>query len=791
MNIHSDGKQEKSSTASTQEPEGPRRSKRNWKNWFQPKTQTPQESPSTESIIPQEVTSSKEQTPKSQDQIVAEMEEEVKNIGRSRPSTNPFTRAFRSPSPESTQQKNSDSLAAVEEKEATQNEPDTSIEAPTSQKTSHSFWGNLGNLFKKNHSTQSGTPADTESKSKQTVESTGTDEIKGSSVQNKKKPFWGNLKSLFAKKQSKDTAQKADSSESIQAEKTNSADTIPTKNSEIKTAQSNQDKRPFWGNLKSLFSKKDTKTPQQENTGKQTNTDHSPSIESGVPDEANTAATPSDKKVSVETSQTRPSKQTFWGNFKNIFKKKSTAEPVQHEPTVSAQQHISSPTEEESQPLTSHDETTVSVNDTPSKLTNQQVDSTEAEASSEISTNSEEQAGEIITEPTTSKAQANEEITPPDQPQKNLEDKSSTSFKDKIKGLFTSKKGTTQNQQKTPSTEEPAPEDQSSLTEKSQHKADQKKFSWKAPFGSIRSPRWGLPSTNSSSGSSFFNPSKGQQIKELSPDHLGVVSQVKGSKEGPFRKPGNYQISEKSTGLLLPVGQGQLIQTKDHQIQMILKKPVLISMDQHTQFKIQKILDIHEVALEKGRLRIKLLKDAGLWTLRSRDMSLSLAPSSDVNVDMTGSMITRVTVIEGEAHCLPIHDQEPKRIIGGQTMTLGLTQNNIEEASDEKLTFLKKHLNISSVEDYQKKLSSAQAFETYSQEWPLNQKVFSGALCTQCGYGFDTREQPFSHCPSCHEPILSQEKTDPATIAPPKSSQIEKSSIDFILGALRPKLSLR
>jgi len=592
--------------------------------------------------------------------------------------------------------------------------------------------------------------------------------------------YWENFSNLFKKRNqgkgqpseesiSQDTNQSPSKTETV-PEKAAIGATAQTEGN-LNPGQTAPSSKPFWGNLKNFLRKNDKSSPndsgspdsiasQSEKTGGGSidNTNNSVDIEK---------SDASSNENGIAGSKTK--KRSFFGGLKNLFRKEKSSEPETHDPNTSAEVASSNETSDEE--------------DAPAKPTDSSAD--QGSSLETAITENEMTEGDL-----NSASPESDNSTSPS-PTASKTGQQETGESEFFSDLFSRKHQETSEENGTLAEND---EQKDSNTEGPQSEPS-KKSSWKSPFR-----HFGLNSSKNGYGPNDADQEAAANAlfakkAELGPDHLGVVSEVIGTEKGPFREPGKYQVSQKITGLLLPVGNGQLIQTKDHRIQMILKKPVLISTDQNTRFKIEKILEIHELVLEKGRIRIKVLKDAGLWTVRGRDMSMSLAPNSDVVVDSIGSMITRVTVLEGEVHCLPTHGQEPKLIESGKTLSLGLAGTDLQDSSSQKLEFLKSHLSISSMESYQKKLSSAQFFQNYPKEWPLERKLYSGALCTQCGYGFDTREQPFSHCPSCHEPLLSPEDNNSSPEKTPKSTRVNQhkkpSTLDYILGALPAKISLR
>ena len=93
------------------------------------------------------------------------------------------------------------------------------------------------------------------------------------------------------------------------------------------------------------------------------------------------------------------------------------------------------------------------------------------------------------------------------------------------------------------------------------------------------------------------------------------------------------------------------------------------------------------------------------------------------------------------------------------------------------------------MENYAKKLMAAESFlQKGNLEWPLEGKVFSGVLCSQCGYAFDQNDQAFTFCPHCHEPLVLSKEIAPVNSMNSKPvTQTESSSAWIIVAAQAPK----
>ena len=242
---------------------------------------------------------------------------------------------------------------------------------------------------------------------------------------------------------------------------------------------------------------------------------------------------------------------------------------------------------------------------------------------------------------------------------------------------------------------------------------------------------------------------------------LGVVSEVKSTAKGPFKQIGPYSVNDRDTGLLLPIGDNNTIKTSDHQIEVMLKQPALMSIDKRSSVRLVKVLDIHELMVEKGRVRIKLVENSGLWTVRGRDISLSLNPMADVIVDMTGSLITRVFILEGSAYCMESTGKKPNLVEAGEHMSIGLNDSLRSQTKDGTIEYLKTYLTLSDVENKERDvIAAAHAFHREAfATWPVANKFYSGVMCTNCSYAFGKEEEAFTHCPECHVSLITKKQT--------------------------------
>jgi DNA-directed RNA polymerase subunit RPC12/RpoP len=308
-----------------------------------------------------------------------------------------------------------------------------------------------------------------------------------------------------------------------------------------------------------------------------------------------------------------------------------------------------------------------------------------------------------------------------------------------------------------------------------------------APFE--KSAKAGGLTTLNNSFKGFFNNTASTDSPSLpKSEALGVVSKVEGDSVGPFKTHGQYELETARTGLLLPLGEGNRLCTTDYPVQLVLKKPALLSVDRKTEFRIQRILDINELQLSLGRLRLKLLDGAGLWTIRARDLSLSLSANSDVAIDLTGDLITRVFILSGEAYCMPKEGQEPLLLKSGEHLSVGFNDFNKSNISASTEKFLNDYLTFSDIEVYAHKMMAAESFSKLGNlNWPLEGKTYSGILCSECGYAFDLQDQAYTFCPHCQEPLVltpkqNVPKQDDSSTENSPLSQADHSTA-WILGA--------
>ena len=273
-------------------------------------------------------------------------------------------------------------------------------------------------------------------------------------------------------------------------------------------------------------------------------------------------------------------------------------------------------------------------------------------------------------------------------------------------------------------------------------------------------------------------------LKAIRGDEVGVIAEVHGDEVGPFKKPGFYSLNNKTKGLLMPLGDGRHLSTDAHRLQVLMKNPALLSVDEKSSVRIQEVLNITEVLIDKGRVRLKLLDNAGLWTIRGRDMNLSLAPDSDVVVDMLGRFVTRIFVLDGEAQCLPKTGGEPVTVKKGEMLRIGLDDVVTSDFNSGTSDFLSKHLAFSEAELYGKKMIAAGAFSQRGKlQWPMDEKIYSGAVCSTCGYAFDRRQPSFRYCPHCQASLFEGEPEALPVKEVPQTNHPREKTSDFILAA--------
>ena len=159
---------------------------------------------------------------------------------------------------------------------------------------------------------------------------------------------------------------------------------------------------------------------------------------------------------------------------------------------------------------------------------------------------------------------------------------------------------------------------------------------------------------------------------------------------------------------------GGVLSSTDYPVQRLFKQAALLSVDGKTEFKIQKIFEIQELILSKGRVRIKLLGSDNVWTVRNRDMILNISGNADVIVDMLGSLITRVFVLEGEARCTCSCNLKTYELTTGQHFSIGINDPIQTIINTSTRDYLTGFLSFSKVDAYAqnfgKYVKSAQIF---------------------------------------------------------------------------------
>lgn len=263
---------------------------------------------------------------------------------------------------------------------------------------------------------------------------------------------------------------------------------------------------------------------------------------------------------------------------------------------------------------------------------------------------------------------------------------------------------------------------------------------------------------------------------------LGVIGEVQGNKVGPFSRPGKYDLSGTQTGLLLPINNKDELNTKEDIVSVIMKQPALMSVDSYSSLSVHKVISINEIILKRGRFRLKTLDKAGLWTIRGRETLLSLSENSDVVFDMTGTLITKIFVLAGEGHCLPKLGEKPIKVQAGQMVYNGLSEIKTMDISEEQKSFFEQRFSLASEESLTAKLDAAGVFSSRSNKnWPLDSKIYSGILCTNCSYAFDSREAYYDVCPVCHTSLIENTASDgdEELIHPAKNKSKTKRSYNW------------
>lgn len=451
----------------------------------------------------------------------------------------------------------------------------------------------------------------------------------------------------------------------------------------------------------------------------------------------------------TQTEDPKKERKSFAESFKSIFKRSKSPETVSEDEI-----------KEDTGTIVEAKDKDINPTDKPTSVANKNPEKPNMEKVSE--------KADTVTEETPVKEEAPaKEIAKVEEPQKEKK-----SFSESFKSIFKkSDKGKT------------------TVAESDKTATQSKKRGFRNPFQNFwkKSSQDEKTKKTASKSSNFHDP---KQISKPEYDEpadkeaaLGVVGEVKGDQIGPFSRPGKYDLSGTQTGLLLPINNKDELNTKEGIVSVIMKQPALMSVDSYSSLSIHKVISINEIILKRGRFRLKTLDKAGLWTIRGRETLLSLSENSDVIFDMTGTLITKIFVLSGEAHCLPKLGEKPIKLQAGQMVHSGLSETKTMDISDEQNSFFESRFSLISEENLTAKLDAAGVFSSRrDKNWPMDSKIYSGILCTNCSYAFDTREDYYDVCPVCHTSLVEISETDEdgnQLIHPAKSKSSRRKSYNW------------
>lgn len=254
-----------------------------------------------------------------------------------------------------------------------------------------------------------------------------------------------------------------------------------------------------------------------------------------------------------------------------------------------------------------------------------------------------------------------------------------------------------------------------------------------------------------------IDPSKIKDItvekKKIVTFETGIIQKV-GQEKDKLNKPGKYKRNNLDSGLLLPIHNGQNLETHQYPIQVLFKNGSLLMMDKFSNMYVDQVYDLQELVLKKGRLRLKTSKSS--WTIRAKQFILYISPGSDLICDVTGNLITQIYCFDGKLKLISDHIHKSE-LVQGQWVSFGIEEPTVLDIPEETSSFLKDKFVIKKEKEYQNLLLASVDYESRKDIWPKENKTYAGIVCSYCSYAFDKNTKPWTFCPRCQKPLVSIE----------------------------------
>jgi len=223
-----------------------------------------------------------------------------------------------------------------------------------------------------------------------------------------------------------------------------------------------------------------------------------------------------------------------------------------------------------------------------------------------------------------------------------------------------------------------------------------------------------------------------------------------------------YKLNDYSTGLLMPLLDGDFLETESNQIHINLlakkkgSKGIDLKLGKFSNLYIDSVYNINYAILRKGRVRVRVGEGINFF-ISTRDNRVHLDEGDDVVIDLTGNMLTKIITIAGEVQVFDDTQYSDLTLEEGTILKVGMGKTN-EVSNDAHIEILKEKFNFVDFQNLNERHIIAREFSKSDITWPYTSKQPLGKSCEHCHYVFKNNDLDRQWCPHCYKKIPNPEE---------------------------------
>ena len=224
-----------------------------------------------------------------------------------------------------------------------------------------------------------------------------------------------------------------------------------------------------------------------------------------------------------------------------------------------------------------------------------------------------------------------------------------------------------------------------------------------------------------------------------------------------FHKKQKYTLNGFSTGLLLPLLNGDFLKTENSRVRVNIlakteeNKGVDLKIGKQSSVYLDNIYNIDYAILRTGRIRARANEGANFF-VSTRDTRVHINEGDDIVVDMTGDMVTKITVLAGSVEVYDQTESNDLTLDNGKTLVVGLN-NTSEEENQALVDVLNNKFKFKDFDNIAERHLIAREFSKSNIAWPYVAIEKVGNSCKKCHYVFKNNDLERKWCPHCYQKI--------------------------------------